>query len=281
MSAAPTRVLLVDDEPPILRSLTRLLAFEAYELATAETAAAALTELTRSETAVVLTDFDLGGVDGVELLREARRLSPDTSRILFSGHIDIELLRRAVNGGEVYRFVTKPWEDDELLQAVRQGVERSQLLRHNRALGERAEEQNRQLKRFNAELEEMVSQRTAALELRNRALSLSQEVLDGLPVAVVGIAPDGQVALANALARQLFPDLLPGEAPADASAPLWEWSRNALQQGNQLVVNGSSGPMRVEVMALGERGVVMTVIPLQAPVPSSQAAFQPPHGSDA
>lgn len=275
MNAASTRVLLVDDEPPILRSLVRLLTFETYELTTATTAAAALAELAKHEIAVVLTDFDLGGVDGVELLRESRRLSPDTSRILFSGHIDIELLRRAVNGGEVYRFVTKPWEDDELLQAVRQGVERSQLLRRNRALGERAEEQNRQLKRFNAELEQMVGERTAALELRNRALSLSQEVLDGLPVAVVGIAPDGQVALANALARQMFPDLLPGEAPADAAAPLWEWSRNALQQGNQLVVDGSFGPMRVEVMALGERGVVMTVIPLGAP-----ASSLPPLGSN-
>jgi N-acyl-L-homoserine lactone synthetase len=101
-------------------------------------------------------------------------------------------------------------------------------------------------------------------------------VLDGLPVAVVGIAPDGQVALANALARQLFPDLLPGEAPADAAAPLWEWSRHALQQGNQLVVDGACGPMRVEVMALGDRGVVMTVIPLQA----TTAQFHPPHGSD-
>jgi DNA-binding NtrC family response regulator len=275
VNAAPTRVLLVDDEPPILRSLVRLLTFETYELTTAGTAADALAELAKNEISVVLTDFDLGGVDGVELLREARRLSPDTSRILFSGHIDIELLRRAVNGGEVYRFVTKPWEDDELLQAVRQGVERSQLLRRNRALGERAEEQNRQLKRFNAELEQMVGERTAALELRNRALSLSQEVLDGLPVAVVGIAPDGQVALANALARQMFPDLLPGEAPSDTAAPLWEWSRNALQQGNQLVVDGSCGPMRVEVMALGERGVVMTVIPLGAP-----ASSLPPLGSN-
>ena len=183
LSTPTVRVLLVDDELPILRSLTRLLGFESYELATASSAQAALALLQQAETAVILTDFDLGGVGGVELLREARQRSPDTSRILFSGHIDIELLRRAVNGGEVYRFVTKPWNDDELLQAVRQGVERYHLLRHNRALGEQSEEQNRQLKRFNAELELMVSERTAALELRNRALGLSQEVLDGLPVA--------------------------------------------------------------------------------------------------
>jgi len=263
------RVLLVDDEQPILRSLTRLLAFEPYELASATCAADALAHLRTVETAVILSDYDLGGVGGVELLREARGITPDTSRILFSGHIDIELLRRAVNGGEVYRFVTKPWNDDELLQAVRQGVERWQLLRRNRMLAEQAKEQNRQLKRFNAELEVMVGERTAALELRNRALGLSQEVLDGLPVAVVGIAPDGQVALANDLARRLFPDLLPGEAPPlGGGVPLWEWSRAALASGNGLTVDGSLGPLRIEVMALGDRGVVMTVIPL-SPVPGS------------
>lgn len=274
--SAPVRVLLVDDEPPILRSLTRLLAFEPYELASAVTAADALRLLSEHDTAVILSDYDLGGigaVGGVDLLREARTRTPDTSRILFSGHIDIDLLRRAVNGGEVYRFVTKPWNDDELLQAVRQGVERWQLLKRNRALNEQAEEQNRQLKRFNAELEQMVSDRTVALELRNRALSLSQEVLDGLPVAVVGIAPDGQVALANDLARRLFPDLMPGEAPPTVSgAPLWEWSREALANGSGLVVDGSLGPMRIEVMALGERGVVMTVIPLGSPHPSHGSA---------
>lgn len=272
--APNVRVLLVDDEPPILRSLVRLLGFESYELVTAGSAQEALGLLQQAETAVILTDFDLsgvGGVDGVELLRAARQRSPDTSRILFSGHIDVELLRGAVNGGEVYRFITKPWNDDELLQAVRQGVERYQLLCHNRALGERAEAQNIQLKRFNAELEQMVSERTAALELRNRALGLSQEVLDGLPVAVIGIAPDGQVALANALARTLFPDLLPGETQAAGTAvPLWEWSQEALLGGRQLVVEGALGRMRIEVMALGERGVVMTVIPLNIP-PGSPA----------
>lgn len=275
MSDPVIRILMVDDEQPILRSLSRLLAFEPYELATASNAADALALLRDVESAVILSDYDLGGVGGVELLREARQITPDTSRILFSGHIDIDLLRQAVNGGEVYRFVTKPWNDDELLQAVRQGVERWQLLRHNRLLAERAEEQNRQLKRFNAELEHMVSERTAALELRNRALGLSQEVLDGLPVAVVGIAPDGQVALANDLARRLFPDLLPGEAPPpSAAAPLWEWSREALVSGNGLVVNGSLGPMRIEVMALGDRGVVMTVILLGTALSTTA-----PHGS--
>ncbi len=268
MNTGGERVLIVDDEPPILRSVARLLAFEPWQVVTAGSGEEALARLAESETAVILSDYRMAGMLGVKLLHEARRLSPDTSRILFSGHVDVELIRTAVNAGEVYRFLGKPWNDDELRQAIRQGVERWHLLRDNRDLSTRTEEQNRQLRRFNAALEEMVRERTAALELRNSALTLSQEVLDGLPVAVVGIAPDGQVALANTLARRLFPALLSGE-PAAASLPMveLEWSHTALTSGGR-VIEGALGPMRVEVMALGERGVVMTVIPLLPQVES-------------
>lgn len=259
------RVLIVDDEPPLLRSLARLLAFEPYELALATSGSEALALLDQAPTAVVLSDYHMAGMGGAELLREARSRSPDTSRILLSGHIDVEVIRSAVNAGEVYRFLTKPWNDDELLLAVRHGVERFQLMRGNRALGERAEEQNRQLKRFNAELEAMVANRTEALELRNRALTLSQEVLDGLPVAVIGLAPDGQVALANAMARRMFPKLLPGEAAGESlPTPFWEWTRGSFREGSSLVVRGEFGPLRFEVMSLGDRGLVMTAIPVDA-----------------
>jgi response regulator RpfG family c-di-GMP phosphodiesterase len=265
MSTVPARVLLVDDELPILRSLRRLLTMENFLLSEANNAESALQLLQQQPTAVILSDYHLGSMGGVDLLRHARDMSPDTSRILFSGHIDVELLRTAVNGGEVYRFITKPWDDDELVQAVRQGIERWQLLSNNRALREQTERQNQQLKHFNAELENMVAVRTTALELRNRALMLSQEVLDGLPVAVIGIAPDGQIALTNQLARTLFPTLMPGEhPPTQSTTPLWEWSKTALLGGKSVIYDEEIGPLRVEVVALGERGVVMTVIPLQA-----------------
>jgi response regulator RpfG family c-di-GMP phosphodiesterase len=265
-TASAPRILLVDDEAPILRSLARLLAFEPFTLLTANNGDQALALLASNEIAVILSDYHLPGMSGEALLKQAQAGSPDTTRILFSGHIDVELIRTAVNAGEVYRFITKPWNDDELVQAVRLGVERHQLLHRNRALAQRAEEQNRQLKRFNGELEAMVAERTAALEVRNHALTLSQEVLDGLPVAVIGIAPDGQVALANALARRLFPRLMPGEtADAGLPTPCWEWTRSMLGGNAVQVIDGELGPMRFEVMALGERGVVLTAIPL-APV---------------
>ena len=245
------RVLIVDDEPLILRSLTRLLAFEPYELVVANSGQEALALLDQSTTAVMLSDYHMPAMGGAELLREARLRSPDTSRILFSGHIDIKLIRAAVNAGEVYCFLTKPWNDDELLQAVRHGVERCQLMRHNRLLNQRAEKESRQPKGFNGALALLVARRTAALELRNRALTFSQEVLDGLPVAVIGLAPDDQVALANDMARRVFPGLLPGEAAsASLPAPFWEWSAGAVKEGSSLMVHRPLGPMRFAVMSL-------------------------------
>lgn len=262
MSGAPIRILLVDDEQPILRSLTRLFTFESWSVSSVESAADALTLLQGGDIAVIISDYQLGSIGGVELLREARQISPDTSRILFSGNIDLELLRRAVNGDEIYRFVPKPWDDDELLQAVRQGVDRWQLLQRNRALIARAQAQNRHWESATVHLERMVGERTALLEMRNQDLALSQEVLDGLPVAVVGIAADGQVVLANRLARGLFPDLPMGAPCPDHGDSVWGWSHAALGQGNGLVVDGSLGPLRIDVMALGGRGMVLTVIPL-------------------
>ncbi len=259
------RILVVDDELPIIASLRRLLAFEPWEVLTTDVGARALEVLAAGNIAVVLSDQHMPGIEGVELLRRARDLAPDTSRILFSGHIDIDLLRAAVNGGEVYRFVTKPWADDEVIIAVRQGVERWQLLRQNRILREQTERQNEQLRRFNRSLEEMVAarttdlvQRTHDLDLRNRALVLSQEVLDRLPIVVLGLDPDGLLALANALALTAFPSLVPGERPVlPAGLP---------PPPGGATVASAVGPLRCSLWPLLDghqrRGTVITGMPL-------------------
>ena len=270
----PARILLVDDEPPILASLRRLLAFEPYEILTTDVGAQALEVLAAGNIAVVMSDQHMPGMEGVELLRRARDLAPDTSRILFSGHIDIDLLRSAVNGGEVYRFVTKPWEDDEVLAAVRHGVERWQLMRQNRLLREQTESQNDQLRRFNRSLEDLVTartsdldQRTQDLDLRNRALILSQEVLDRLPVAVIGLDPDGTVALANRLALAAFPGCIPGEHP-ELPTPLRALLAASGAGGDiaARIVATPIGDVRCEALTLTDdqriRGVVITGTPV-------------------
>ncbi len=261
------RVVLVDDEPPILHAVMRLLDAEPVDLVPVGSGAAALERLAAADTAVMLADYHLDDMDGVDLLRRARELSPDTSRILFSGDVDIELIRAAVNAGEVYRFIAKPWDDDELVMAVRHGVERWHLLRRNRELNRETQEQNRRLSRFADELEEQVAARTEALELRNRALSLSQEVLDRLPVVAIGLAPDGCVALVNAMAQRLFPELVPGDCHSDVLPErLRAWLTSATGvPSRECIYDGALGRWRFEALDLGERGMVLTAVPLPPP----------------
>jgi CheY-like chemotaxis protein len=204
------------------------------------------------------------GMQGADLLRAAREVSPDTSRILFSGHIDIELIRSAVNAGEVYRFITKPWNDDELLLAVRNGVERWQLLTGNRLLREQAEDQNRQLKRFNGELEAMVANRTEALALRNQALTLSQEILDRLPVAVIGMDHAGRLALANLMAQRILPGLAIGEPVALSDQGLAGWIAAAVREHGEIAPYTCTAPvgeLLFSALCLDGRGLVITAVP--------------------
>ncbi|MFW5845884.1 MAG: response regulator [Planctomycetota bacterium] len=257
-------VLVVDDEAPIRAALQRLLRFDGHTVLMAADADEALELLRREPVSVVISDQQMPGMQGVDLLRAVRAGWPETSRILFSGHVDIELLRQAVNDGEVYRFITKPWDDDELRLAVRHGAERARLLRHNSQLQERSRQQNEDLKRFNASLSDLVEARTRDLEQRNRALLLNQDILDQLAVAVVGIDPGGLVVMVNAMARDLFPEAVPGQHCSEAMPPqLVAWI-TAVLAGDTTARQHQDpvGQLLVEAVTLDERGLVLSALVL-------------------
>jgi DNA-binding NtrC family response regulator len=111
----PTKhpILLVDDEPDILFSLRGLLRRE-FELYTAQGGAEALDILRRQPIHVIMSDQRMPEMTGVELLRRARGESPQAIRIIFTGYADIKSVVDAINHGQVYRYLTKPWDPDEL-----------------------------------------------------------------------------------------------------------------------------------------------------------------------
>lgn len=243
-------VLAVDDEPPILSSIQRLLAFEEVDVVTAGGGDEALDLLARRNVAVVLTDQHMPGMQGVELLRRAREAAPFASRILFSGHIDVELLRSAVNGGEVYRFVTKPWDDDELLVAVRQGVERWLLLTRNQRLSGDAAQRAR-------ELEALVADRDRACAAHQRLAGLGRALLDAMPLAVAVVDAHGGLLLANRLARQAWPGLAEGRPPPAMAA----WMADAGRRG--AAFPSVLGMMGCEALDCGQGaiGIIGTPLP--------------------
>ena len=121
-TAGKHSILLVDDEPEILFSLRGLLRRE-YDLHTANSGAEALEVLRKHPVQVIMTDQRMPEMTGVELLRRARGECPGAIRIVFTGYADIKAVIDAVNQGQIYRYLTKPWDPDELLAVLRQACD--------------------------------------------------------------------------------------------------------------------------------------------------------------
>jgi len=115
------RILCVDDEPAILRSLQWLLRRQ-FDVSVAPGGAEALALVRDGDFDVVVSDQRMPGMAGAELLREVRRLSPRSMRILLTGYSDIQAILRSVNEGEVFRFIHKPWDVNELPEVIAQAV---------------------------------------------------------------------------------------------------------------------------------------------------------------
>ncbi len=139
------RLLLVDDEPGILNALRRVFRQENYDILTAADGAAALALLEREEVHLVISDFMMPGMNGGEFLRQVRQLRPDTLRIMLTGHADVNAVMGAVKAGAVYKFILKPWNDDDLRVTVALALEQFELLEKNRRLRRENESKSKEL----------------------------------------------------------------------------------------------------------------------------------------
>jgi len=135
------KLLVVDDEILIRKALVRTLRAEPIDILEAENADAALKVLATTPVGMVIADYKMPGMDGLELLHLVRERYPDTLRIMLTGHGDMDTAVQAINGGDVFRFFTKPWNHDELLQSVRKALKLQHMRISNRQLIRDLEEQ--------------------------------------------------------------------------------------------------------------------------------------------
>lgn len=169
---APAATLLfVDDEPSILSSLKRLFRPHGYRILTAEGGEPGLAVLEQERVDLVISDMRMPHMDGARFLEQVRLRHPDTIRILLTGYADIESTVAAINRGEVYRYINKPWDDREIVLIVGEALERKRLERENGRLNAVVEAQNAELRALNAGLEQKVAERTEELK---KALKLAQ-----------------------------------------------------------------------------------------------------------
>lgn len=129
-----TRILLLDDEPNILNALKRLLREEDWQVDTFTDAETALEALLSHTYSVIVSDYQMPGMDGVTFLQFARQRQPDTIRLMLSAHGDRQSMISAINRAEIYRFLSKPWEEYEIQAALRSAVDLYQVTLENRSL---------------------------------------------------------------------------------------------------------------------------------------------------
>lgn len=127
------KVIIVDDEPANLRLLNRVFE-EDYEVYSAENGADALELVKLHDIAAIITDQRMPGMTGVQLLQASLPLRPDAIRILITGYTDVQALVDAINDGQVYKYIPKPWNPDELKITIKRALEAFDLKRENKQL---------------------------------------------------------------------------------------------------------------------------------------------------
>jgi response regulator RpfG family c-di-GMP phosphodiesterase len=159
--ARPLTLLFVDDEPSILSALRRLFRPHGYRILIAESGQAGLHTLESETVDLIISDMRMPEMDGATFLKAVRGKWPGIVRILLTGYADITSTIAAINEGEIYRYIAKPWDDNEIVLVVREALERQRLESENQRLSELTRQQNDELKALNAGLEQKVAERTA------------------------------------------------------------------------------------------------------------------------
>ena len=167
------RVLLVDDEPNILAALRRVLRGRGYEVLSANSGIEGLATLEHEQVDVVVSDMKMPEMTGAEFLERTFLRWPDVKRILLTGHSDVDLTIAAINRGKIWRYIAKPWDEEDLVLTIQQAIAHRQLMFENARLLSLTQSQNEELKSLNATLEARVNERTQQLQQALKSLRQS------------------------------------------------------------------------------------------------------------
>ncbi len=266
-------LLLVDDEENIIASLKRLLRRGGYRIVTANSAAEGLQRLAESEVDVIVSDQRMPGMTGVEFLRRAKDLYPHTVRIVLSGYTELQSITDAINEGAIYKFLTKPWEDDLLRANIEEAFRQKGMADENRRL-------DREVREANAELAEVNERLQVALAKQNQEFSVVEdrgrnalEVLYNVPTPLIGFDTEGLIAFANRDAERLLPRIREWIGSyADESLPAAFQNVFSLVDGQSLEVCVEGVSYHCSCRAIddpdGQRGTLVAITPKEVVMPS-------------
>ena len=136
------KIMIVDDEENILRALTRTLRQQqSWEVECFSNAEQALRRARSAVFDLIISDCNMPGYDGITFLHELQQIQPDACRILLTGMVNVDTLMAAINSAGAFRFFSKPWDEEALLDGIRAGLQQRDARLENRMLAERYRDQ--------------------------------------------------------------------------------------------------------------------------------------------
>ncbi|MFZ5462337.1 MAG: EAL domain-containing protein [Pseudomonadota bacterium] len=214
-------LLLVDDEENILTALKRLLRRDGYTIISTTDPTKAFELLAQHQVGVVVSDQRMPQMSGTELLREVKSLYPDTIRIVLSGYTDLKSVTDAINEGAIYRFLTKPWEDDQLREAIREAFHQQEMAAENLRLSRENREANGKLAEANEMLRALLVEKASRIARDETMIGVAQEAFHHVPLPIIGVDDGGMIVLATGAAKRAFPRALPGNTLDECFPPHW------------------------------------------------------------
>ena len=174
--AADHTVLFVDDDKAIVQQFADLLQREEFDVATASNAKAGFSLLRDRSISLAIVDESMPEILGADFLEEAATISPDTIRILLTSSTDEEEAIAALGAGKINRYLSKPWDDQQLKMTIREALTRFNLEEQNRQLTSELQEKNDELEGLNTELERKIVERTRELRERLKELEARDRI---------------------------------------------------------------------------------------------------------
>lgn len=203
-------LLCVDDEQGILRSLKRLLRSEPFGVLSASSGADALELLATESIQVIVADQRMPDMSGTRLLEKVKEEYPHVIRVVLSGFADVTTILESINRGEVFRYLGKPWNDEELKTMLRQCFAQFNLEQENKKLISMVNHQNTELEKLNSLLAQQVEKQQLDLsssednlQQAETGLRILRGVVQNIPLPLFGIDDNGQIVIANAQAIAL------------------------------------------------------------------------------
>ena len=167
-----SKIVVVDDEKMVTSAFKALFKVEGYsDIHLFNSPIEALEFLKSEKPDLIISDFIMPDMNGLEFLTEAKKLYPEVSMILLTGYADKENAIKAINEIGLYKYIEKPWDNDDLLVNIKNGIERSHLLENLRNKISELEDAKKELQKYSSNLEKLVAERTADLQEANNKLS--------------------------------------------------------------------------------------------------------------